>query len=576
MKSALRLFVGLAFTLIAIVYSGLALAAYTLIPFDYPGSTQTQAFSINQRLEVPGRTESVAFIYDFANRTFSILPRGPSGLLAEPIGLNDRGISTGKLVDSTDTSGGSSLHFPSVVGFIFDGSSYTLLSNGSGPEGRGINNAGIVTGFSDTGGDATTLWVYDPKTKTFTDVAIPGSFKILQGINSAGDMVGSTRGAPPDQLFPGSRLGAYGFVRSASGTVTYFRVNERPTRARGINDVGQVVGSFDDDDGITKGFVTTAPSGGGYVPVSIAETEYLVAPGYAVTSPEGINNTGFISGTLTDASETVTSGFVAVNTNYGGLWWNADESGWGINFAHQGDTIFATWFTYDANGKAWWLTMTANKTTEGMYIGTLYRTNAAPFSAFVPPATPTAVGAAIITFASETTGWFRYQVSDGANVALQAKVIMRQTFGSVPTCIWGAQADLTKATNFQDLWWAAPAESEPGWGVNLTQQGTTIFATWFTYDANHDPLWLSVTAPQTGPNTYSGTLYLTNGPAFDSVPFDPAKVGRTAVGTATFTFSDGNKGTFAYNVDLGDGVNKANQAKAITRQVFALPGTVCQ
>ncbi len=27
------------------------------------------------------------------------------------------------------------------------------------------------------------------------------------------------------------------------------------------------------------------------------------------------------------------------------------ESGWGINFAHQGDIIFATWFTYDADGK---------------------------------------------------------------------------------------------------------------------------------------------------------------------------------------------------------------------------------
>ena len=27
------------------------------------------------------------------------------------------------------------------------------------------------------------------------------------------------------------------------------------------------------------------------------------------------------------------------------------EPGWGINFAHQSDTIFATWFTYGADGK---------------------------------------------------------------------------------------------------------------------------------------------------------------------------------------------------------------------------------
>jgi hypothetical protein len=58
-------------------------------------------------------------------------------------------------------------------------------------------------------------------------------------------------------------------------------------------------------------------------------------------------------------------GFAAQPTaapNYEGLWWNApggSESGWGINFAHQGDVIFATWFTYDVNGKAMWLTMSA-------------------------------------------------------------------------------------------------------------------------------------------------------------------------------------------------------------------------
>ena len=266
--------------------------------------------------------------------------------------------------------------------------------------------------------------------------------------------------------------------------------------------------------------------------------------------------------------------------NYGGLWWASpagSESGWGLNFAHQGDVIFATWFTYDSNGKAWWLSMTANKAGPSTYGGTLYRTiGPSFFSAFVMPGAATAVGNGTLTFSSPTTGTFSYQVNDGPNVAAQTKAIVLQTFGPVPTCIWGRQTDLTTATNFQDLWWAAPAGSESGWGVNLTQQGSTIFATWFTYDANSNPLWLSVTAPQTAPKTYSGTLYLTNGPALGSTPFDPTKVGRTAVGNATFTFSDGNNGTFAFNVDLGDGVNRGNGTKAITRQVFRVPGTVCQ
>ena len=41
-----------------------------------------------------------------------------------------------------------------------------------------------------------------------------------------------------------------------------------------------------------------------------------------------------------------------------GSWWAAPagaESGWGINFAHQGDTIVARWFTFGLDGKPLWL-----------------------------------------------------------------------------------------------------------------------------------------------------------------------------------------------------------------------------
>ncbi len=267
------------------------------------------------------------------------------------------------------------------------------------------------------------------------------------------------------------------------------------------------------------------------------------------------------------------------NANFEGLWYNApaeSEAGWGINLAHQGDVIFATWFTYDVNGKAWWLTMTANKTAEGVYSGQLIRTNGTPFSAFVPPATVTPVGTGTLTFTSATTGTFAYTVNDGANVATQTKTIVLQAFGPVPKCVWGTQPDLHQATNYQDLWYKSPAESEAGWGLNLTHQGTNIFATWFTYDANRNPLWLSALLPQTGPKTFSGALDRTTGPAFNAVPFNPALVHHSPSGTATVTFTDGTTGTFTYNVDLGDGVNKATQTKAITRQVFRAPGTVCQ
>jgi predicted dienelactone hydrolase len=258
--------------------------------------------------------------------------------------------------------------------------------------------------------------------------------------------------------------------------------------------------------------------------------------------------------------------------NYGGQWWNApaeSEAGWGLNVAHQGDVIFATWFTYDRTGKAWWLSMTANRMADGTYTGTLYQTSGPAFDAvpFGPAAvTRTAVGTGTLTFSDANNGTFAYTVIG----ITQAKPITRQVFGPVPICIFGAQPNLALATNFQDLWWNSPPGSESGWGINLTQQGDVIFVTWFTYDQDGTPLWLSATATKTAPATYAGTVYRTSGPAFNTVPFNPMNVQRTAVGSATFVFADGNNASFAYTI------NGVSQMKLITREVFTPPGTVCQ
>jgi hypothetical protein len=258
---------------------------------------------------------------------------------------------------------------------------------------------------------------------------------------------------------------------------------------------------------------------------------------------------------------------------YQGLWWKSpagSESGWGMNLAHQADIIFATWFTYDASGKAWWLSMTAPLVSGGnVYSGTLYATTGPPFNA-VPfnPAlvVPIAVGTGTLTFSDTDNGTFAYSV----NGASQTKAITREVFGPMPTCRFGIQSDLAKATNYQDLWWNAPAGSESGWGINITHQGTTLFVTWFTYDLDGSPLWLSGTAQQTAATTYAGPLNRTSGPAFNAIPWNPAGVTLTQVGSVTLTFADGNHATFAYTV------NAISQTKQITREIFRAPGTVCQ
>jgi hypothetical protein len=265
--------------------------------------------------------------------------------------------------------------------------------------------------------------------------------------------------------------------------------------------------------------------------------------------------------------------------NYQGVWWNAppgSESGWGINFAHQGDTIFATWFTYGPDGKPWWLGVTANQTAPGVYTGDLFTTtgpafNAVPFNPATVVETP--VGSATFTFTGIDRGTFDYTVDGGTaakSVVVQSKKITRQIFGAPPTCVWGEQPDLALATNYQDLWWKSPAGSESGWGINFTHQGDTIFATWFTYDANGKPWWLAMVASRVGSKIFSGSIFTTTGPPFNAIPFDPGGVAETTVGTGTVNFTHGNQATFTYTV------NGVTQAKAITRQVFAGTGTVCQ
>jgi alpha-tubulin suppressor-like RCC1 family protein len=257
-------------------------------------------------------------------------------------------------------------------------------------------------------------------------------------------------------------------------------------------------------------------------------------------------------------------------TSYQALWWNPAESGWGVNIAHQGDKLFATWFTYDADRSGMWLVMSnSSHNADGSYSGELARTTGPGFSA-----TPwssagvvgTVVGSARFTFSDARHGTFAYTVN---NVS-QTKAIERLDFAApVPTCSVGGDAGASP--NYSDLWWASPAGSENGWGLNIVHQGDILFATWYTYGTASKGMWLSMSdGRKSSANSYSGTLQRSTGPAFNAVPWNASEVTRPTAGTATLTFADSNNGTFAYVLD---GVS---QSKAITRLIFAAPGSVCR
>jgi hypothetical protein len=260
----------------------------------------------------------------------------------------------------------------------------------------------------------------------------------------------------------------------------------------------------------------------------------------------------------------------AAARNYTALWWNPSESGWGLNLNHQGNILFGTLFTYDAAGAPLWLVMSAGTLrTDGSYSGDLYRTTGPAFNA--NPFTPigernlTRVGEMEVAFSGEGAGTLRYSVN-GATVT---KAIQRQVYGSRAAECTPTTASRASAANYQDLWWN-PAES--GWGLNLTHQDDTLFATLFTYDAAGRDLWLVMSAgTRQADGSYLGDLYRTTGPAFNASPFTPIGAGNiTAVGTMRLRFSDGISATLTYTY------NGVAVTKAIQRQVFSSPVPSCR
>ena len=319
-----------------------------------------------------------------------------------------------------------------------------------------------------------------------------------------------------------------------------------------------------------------ASNSASYVPVPQGARDVAVNPNtnrVYVISPSGV--TVFDAGLLTGASAPPGGGptnptqpSATLPVNVQGLWWRASESGWGVNLAHQGEKVFATWFTYDTAGNGVWFVMSDGQHKgNNTYSGALYRTTGAPFSAFDPSRVGyTEVGNVTFSFSDSNTGTMTATVN-GSTIT---KPITRMVFSSpVPTCAVGGSAGAQPV--YQDLWWKSPAGSESGWGVNLAHQGDTLFATWYTYGADGQPMWLSASnVVRTGNGTYSGSLTRSWGPPFNSATWDPSKVTRMAAGTVTFAFSDANNGTMTYNVE---GVT---QSKAITRIAFASPATTCR
>jgi hypothetical protein len=116
------------------------------------------------------------------------------------------------------------------------------------------------------------------------------------------------------------------------------------------------------------------------------------------------------------------------------LWIPPDpaEQAWGVNVVHQGDILFATWFTYESNNRGQWYVMSSlTRQSDGRYTGGIQRTTGPAFSS--QPFNPTLVnridvGTATFNF-NVSPATFTYTVGS----VTQTRQIQRYQFQNPPT-----------------------------------------------------------------------------------------------------------------------------------------------
>jgi len=268
--------------------------AITLL--DCPAAGSTTPSSINAAGQVTGYCNDSAGNHAFVTNgaTVTTFNGGTPNSITNGLSINAGGQVTGYYLDGL----GGNLGFVYSSGVV---SLFTVLNSNNLPTTimtpRSINASGQVTGeFIDPTLNIYRGFVYDPATKTATpfDAIGTGVYNSTGpiSINDSGQITGTA----------GDVNGTHGFLKSG-GIVTLFdAANAAQTVPRGMNNLGQVVGTYYDINNVQHGFVY---SGGTVTALDVA--------GATVTDAWSINDSGQIAGYYTDAAAVI-HGFVKTGT----------------------------------------------------------------------------------------------------------------------------------------------------------------------------------------------------------------------------------------------------------------------
>lgn len=322
---------------------------------------------------------------------------------------------------------------------------------------------------------------------------------------------------------------------------------------------------------------------------SLRSAGFLDASGYVIRDPRGNALTALLPAALrplqgeivgqmenaagahqyySDTAHRVVHFFEAqLARNLTGLWWQPAEPGWGLSLAHQGDTLFPTWYTYDAGGRpVWYVGGAMTLQADGHFRGPAYRVSGRPFSQIAGAVDPVAEEVGELSLRPNTDGSAEFVYTIGS--ITQQKRIERTRFGRLPNCRF-TTASRAQAANRSDIWWNP---LEPGWGLYLWEQDETLVAVWYTYASDGAPMWLLGALARDAEGRFTGALTR----PVSGIPFDRISGAATTfpvptVGTMALEFVDGQRALVRTTLD---GVA---QVKDIERFVYAGPGlSECQ
>ncbi|HKU86345.1 MAG TPA: hypothetical protein VJV77_08390 [Casimicrobiaceae bacterium] len=119
--------------------------------------------------------------------------------------------------------------------------------------------------------------------------------------------------------------------------------------------------------------------------------------------------------------------------NYNDLWWDPNESGWGVSIAQQSSTLFLTFFIYGTDSKPTWVTGQLSKTGisaigEPIFTGDVIATTGPYYGGPFNESGVTRRRAGTVTFspADAVSATLTYTI-DGVSVS---KVVVRQTLAN--------------------------------------------------------------------------------------------------------------------------------------------------